>query len=157
MLDSAGNAELRTYPRSAMKLVQVLPLLMSGAADALGITDPELALMCGSHNAEPRHLATAGAILDKAGATGSDLSCGTHPPLGERVHHALIATATPATALHNNCSGKHAGFLALAGWLWLLADGIWKKERTLALRRVSHAGLRIRRERARAHRAHRLA
>ncbi|MEM7037486.1 MAG: asparaginase [Bacteroidota bacterium] len=111
---SVGDIELRTYPRSAMKLVQVLPLILTGAADALDITPEEIALMCGSHNAEDRHRATALSILEKAAATEADLACGTHDPLSRTVHHSLIASATPTTALYNNCSGKHAGFLALA-------------------------------------------
>jgi L-asparaginase II len=109
-----GDADAVTYPRSAMKLVQVLPLLMSGAVEDFGLTDEEVALMCGSHNAEPRHLETARSILKKCGAAEKDLACGAHLPLGEEARHALIRNHHPPHDLHNNCSGKHAGFLALA-------------------------------------------
>ncbi len=108
-----GDIDLPIFPRSACKVLQALPLVASGAADALGLTDEELALACASHGGEPRHTATAAAMLAKAGLTDAALECGAHWPSFDGALKALAhAGATPG-ALHNNCSGKHAGFVCL--------------------------------------------
>ena len=109
-----GDIERPVFPRSAVKLLQALPLVASGAADALALSDEELALACASHNGEPAHVATAAAMLAKAGADASVLECGTHWPYRETRQREMAARGEAPGALHNNCSGKHAGFVCLA-------------------------------------------
>jgi L-asparaginase II len=109
-----GDVTQRVFPRSAVKAIQALPLVESGVADRLGLSDTELALACASHSGEPVHVATAAAILGKAGRDGSALGCGAHWPLNEAAGRALAAHGAVPSALHNNCSGKHAGFICLA-------------------------------------------
>jgi L-asparaginase II len=108
-----GDVDRPVFPRSAIKLLQALPLVAHGAADALGLSDDELALACASHNGEPAHVQTAAAMLAKAGLDASALECGTHWPYHEVSQRALAVAGQEPTALHNNCSGKHAGFACL--------------------------------------------
>jgi L-asparaginase II len=109
-----GDVERAIYPRSAVKALQALPLVESGAADRLGLSDKEIALACASHSGSEDHVATARAMLAKAGYDERALECGAHWPLGEDEAHALARSGRTPTALHNNCSGKHAGFLCLS-------------------------------------------
>lgn len=116
---SVGDVNALTYPRSAIKAFQALPMVASGAAKAFGFTASELALTCASHNGEALHTETALAMLAKLNLGEPALECGQHWPM---MQQALIDLAwqqqTPG-ARHNNCSGKHAGMLALArhmGW-----------------------------------------
>ncbi|HRH88300.1 MAG TPA: asparaginase [Rubrivivax sp.] len=109
-----GDTTRPVFPRSAVKLLQALPLVASGAADALQLSDDELALACASHNGEPAHVAAAAGMLAKAGADPSILECGAHWPYRETFQREMAARGETPTALHNNCSGKHAGFICLA-------------------------------------------
>jgi L-asparaginase II len=109
-----GDAEQAVYPRSAVKALQALPLVESGAADRLGLSEKEIALACASHSGGDDHVATARAMLAKAGRDESVLECGVHWPLGEAEARALARSGRTPNALHNNCSGKHAGFICLA-------------------------------------------
>ena len=109
-----GDIETPIFPRSAVKVLQAIPLVESGAADRLGLDDEELAIACASHNGEPAHVAVVDRMLAKAGLDASSLECGVHWPRVESVLRAMAASGTAATAQHNNCSGKHAGFLCLA-------------------------------------------
>lgn len=109
-----GEVRRAVFPRSAVKLLQALPLVASGAADELALSDEELALACASHNGEPAHVATARAMLAKAGLDAEALECGTHWPARDEAQRELAARGEAPTPLHNNCSGKHAGFLCLA-------------------------------------------
>ena len=113
LVQALGDIDRPVFPRSACKVLQALPLVASGAADAMGLTDAELALACASHSGEPGHVATAAAMLAKAGLDVGTLECGTHWPREEGVLTALVKSGVPASALHNNCSGKHAGFVCL--------------------------------------------
>lgn len=113
-IHSAGNIVALIYPRSALKFFQVLPLLLLGGKKIFRFTDAEIAVMCASHNAEPYHLNLVNSILKKIGCNPSDLACGAHLPMHEKSSLALLNSNTKPTAIHNNCSGKHAGFLALA-------------------------------------------
>jgi L-asparaginase II len=108
-----GDIDRPVFPRSAVKLLQALPLVESGAADSLGLSDAELALACASHNGEPEHAATVASMLRKAGLGASALECGAHWPYHEGSSRALAARGESPSALHNNCSGKHAGFICL--------------------------------------------
>ena len=111
---AAGDIDAAVFPRSAVKALQALPLVESGAADRLGLTDAEIALACSSHNGEELHAATAAEMLRKAGRDGSCLECGAHWPYYEPAARALAAAGGTPLALHNNCSGKHSGFVCLA-------------------------------------------
>ena len=109
-----GDIARPVFPRSAVKLLQALPLVESGAADRLGLGTEELALACASHNGEPEHVRTAAGMLAKAGLDAAALECGTHWPYFEPAQRSLAQRGERPGALHNNCSGKHAGFLCLA-------------------------------------------
>ena len=109
-----GDIDQPIFPRSAVKVLQALPLVASGAADQLGLTDEELAIACASHNGEEIHAQTAARMLAKAGLDAAALECGAHWPYLDTAARALAAQGREPSALHNNCSGKHAGFLCLA-------------------------------------------
>ena len=120
---SLGDAGNEVFPRSAVKAIQALPLVESGAADEFGFGSPELALAQASHNGEPEHTALAGAMLAHAGLGEGDLECGVHAPLYKPAAEALVAAGEMLSQLHNNCSGKHAGFLAAARAMGLRTEG----------------------------------
>jgi L-asparaginase II len=109
-----GDIDMPVYPRSAVKALQALPLIESGAADRLGLDEAEIALACASHSGEAPHVALASGMLAKAGRDAGALECGAHWPLGEMAARALARSGGSPSALHNNCSGKHAGFVCLA-------------------------------------------
>ncbi len=109
-----GDADRPVYPRSAVKALQALPLVASGAAERLGLSDKEIALSCASHSGSEDHVATARAMLAKVDHDERVLECGAHWPLGEDEARALARLGRTPTALHNNCSGKHAGFICLS-------------------------------------------
>jgi L-asparaginase II len=111
ILFSAGDVEAGVFPRSACKAMQALPLVESGAADAYGFGNRELALACASHSGEPEHVATAAAMLKAAGRNESVLECGAHWSSHQQVLIDQARSLDKPTALHNNCSGKHAGFV----------------------------------------------
>lgn len=111
---SLGSPDSLTYMRSAAKPFQALPLVTSGAADRFGLTPRELSVACGSHDAEAEHTEAVASILGKIGLRPSDLRCGPHEPYGERAAAELRRRGEEPSAIHNNCSGKHAGMLALA-------------------------------------------
>ncbi len=117
VLLSLGDIERPIFPRSAVKLLQALPLVESGAAERLGLTDAELALACASHNGEEVHVQTAAGMLAKAGVDAAALECGAHWPSLDTATRALAAAGRQPCALHNNCSGKHSGFLCMASTL----------------------------------------
>jgi L-asparaginase II len=118
-----GDVTSPVYPRSAIKVLQALPLVESGAADAYGLSGKELALACASHNGEVQHTEVAGAMLAKLGLSKSDLACGDHWPMFEEAARELAISGECPSALHNNCSGKHAGMLALARHLKASVQG----------------------------------
>jgi L-asparaginase II len=116
VLEAVGDPEAYVYARSSTKPFQALPLVLSGAADAFGLTDRELAVACASHNAEEPHLAAVRSILQKAGLTEDDLQSGAHLPLHEPEADALIRSGEEPRPIHGNCSGKHAGMLAVCAY-----------------------------------------
>ena len=111
---AVGDPHRATFPRSAIKGLQALPLLASGAADRLGLSDTELALACASHTGLPAHTEAAASMLAKAGRSQTCLECGAHWPTSASATRDLAACGGKPTALHNNCSGKHAGFVCTA-------------------------------------------
>jgi L-asparaginase II len=113
VLEAVGDPEAYIYARSSAKPFQALPLVLSGAAEAFGLTDEELAVACASHNAEEPHLAAVRSILEKACLTEDDLQSGAHLPLYEPEADKLIRSGEDPRPIHGNCSGKHAGMLAV--------------------------------------------
>ena len=109
-----GDVEHPVYPRSAVKALQALVLMESGAAERFDLTDEELAVACASHGGEPGHVTTVAAMLARAGLAADALECGAHWPIHQPSAQALARSGATASALHNNCSGKHAGFLCAA-------------------------------------------
>jgi L-asparaginase II len=113
MVLALGDIERPVYPRSAVKAIQALVLVESGGADKFQFSEQALALACASHSGEPGHIVVVEHVLGKAGLDAAALRCGAHWPMSHSAAHALARTGV-ATALHNNCSGKHAGFLCAA-------------------------------------------
>jgi L-asparaginase II len=111
LLAYAGDPTLATFLRSSAKPFQAIPLLRRGGLEEYELTPPELALICASHGGEPHHVSTAAAILRKGEYDESDLQCGAHKPYDERSAAELRQSGEAPSALHNNCSGKHAGML----------------------------------------------
>ena len=116
---AAGDVEQPVFARSALKLMQALPLVESGAADAAGLSDRELAIATSSHSGEPGHVAAARTILAAAGLGEDALGCGAHWPREITVAIELAAREGKPGRIHNNCSGKHSGFLCTARHLGL--------------------------------------
>ncbi len=111
---AVGAVHTPVFPRSAIKAIQCLPLVESGAADRFGFGAAEIALACASHSGTERHVSVAAEMLARAGLDESALGCGSHEPLSAAAARALIQDRKPPSPLHNNCSGKHAGMLATA-------------------------------------------
>lgn len=109
-----GGLETVTYLRSSAKPHQAIPLIASGAADRFGFTEKEIALACASHSGEPIHTEVAAAMLEKIGLGADALKCGVHEPFSPEVSRRLREKGEAPNILQNNCSGKHAGMLALA-------------------------------------------
>lgn len=114
MIAEAGDITGPVFPRSAIKAFQCVPVIESGAADHFGLTDEEIALCCSSHNGEPEHVRVAQSILRKAGNSETLYECGAHWPSSSKAARDLARHAEAPGQVHNNCSGKHAGMLALA-------------------------------------------
>ncbi len=111
--ESWGDPDAEIYPRSSCKMLQALPLIESGAADRFGLTDAHLALACASHTGSPEHTRRVEGWLADLGLSETDLRCGPQPPESSADRDALRKAGQPLCQLHNNCSGKHAGFLTL--------------------------------------------
>lgn len=111
---AVGDITHPVYPRSAIKSLQCVPLIESGAADRFGFGAPEIALACASHTGTERHTALAGHMLEATGLAEPALGCGAHAPMSASAARALIRADRKPSQLHNNCSGKHAGMLATA-------------------------------------------
>lgn len=133
----SGDAQLMTIARSAVKPVQALPLVEDGVSDRYEFTDVELALCCASHNGESRHVEAARSMLRKIGADEDTLACGPHVPMGARAARALADSGRKPGRIHNNCSGKHAGMLALARYYSWPLVGYERPEHPVQLRMLS--------------------
>jgi L-asparaginase II len=137
---SLGDIERLVYPRSSLKPIQALPLVETGAADGFALGHEELALACASHSGEPMHVQKVGAWLAKIGLGAADLECGAHRPRHEPSYQALLRQGRPPSPLHNNCSGKHAGFLTTARWLKEPTRGYIEENHPVQLRVTRTAG-----------------
>ena len=114
-----GDVDRLVYPRSSIKPFQALPLVESGAADAFGLGEPELALACASHGGEPMHVGRIEHWLRRLDLDGNALACGPQLPSHGPSAEALLRAGGGITRLHNNCSGKHTGMLSVCrhlGW-----------------------------------------
>lgn len=114
IIEVYGDSQFPVFPRSSLKPIQALPLILSGAAAHFGVSDAELALSCASHRGEPMHIDPIQAWLQRIGCTENDLECGTHPPAHQESLFQLLKSQKIPSAIHNNCSGKHTGMLATA-------------------------------------------
>ncbi len=129
VVESWGDVARPVLPRSALKPLQALALVESGAADAFRLGPEEIALACASHSGTPAHADRVAGWLTALGLAPGDLGCGVHPPLDARARGALREAGTAPDATHHQCSGKHCGFLTLARHLgadpvgYLEADG----------------------------------
>jgi L-asparaginase II len=111
---SVGDIDQFVFPRSAVKMIQALPLLETGAADKFKLTDREIALACASHGGENDHVIAIESWLSRIGLSIESLECGVHEPFDSAAARELAAVKRNPCVLHNNCSGKHAGFLTTA-------------------------------------------
>ena len=105
MVIDIGAPDTVTFFRSACKAFQALPFITSGACDAFGYSEEEVALACASHSGEARHVRVAQLMLERAGLTEAHLRCGTHLPFNEKEAEQMLRAGEHPTQLHNNCSG----------------------------------------------------
>jgi L-asparaginase II len=120
---SAGDVDRPVFSRSALKMLQALPLVETGAVDAFNVSPQELALACASHGGEPFHIDTVAAWLERIGCDEADLACGAHAPGNAAAARTLLREGASPCRLHNNCSGKHTGFLTVARHLGVETRG----------------------------------
>ena len=125
---SQGDIESLVFPRSAIKALQAIPLVESGAAAHFCLSKPELALACSSHNSEPGHTTAVSSWLERLGLGCDDLECGAHAPLHQATADAMIRDGVTPGREHNNCSGKHAGMLTLSRHLGAEPGGYITRE-----------------------------
>ncbi|MBO69066.1 MAG: asparaginase [Acidiferrobacteraceae bacterium] len=118
-----GDIDRPIYPRSAVKPIQALPLVETHAADYWNLTQAELALACASHSGQPAHVVAVRGWLKKIGLSDRDIACGAHHPIDQDACVALFRDGEQPGRIHNNCSGKHAGFLTTARHLGESIEG----------------------------------
>ncbi len=114
-----GDPWLITYMRSACKPIQAMGLFLSGAAESFGLSDAEIAVTCGSHSGQMEHVEAVRDLLAKAQVPEQELNCGIHAPIDKPTRLALYQRGGDPSEVHCNCSGKHAGMLAICaqmGW-----------------------------------------
>lgn len=114
VVESVGDLTARYFARSAVKSLQALPLIETGAAERFGFDDAAIALALASHSGEACHTEHVAATLARVGLGEEALRCGSHAPFDSQTRRALSEAGEAPTSLHNNCSGKHTGFLAVA-------------------------------------------
>jgi len=116
---SWGDPSVPVFVRSSLKMIQALPVVETGAADAFALEPADLAVCCASHSGEPFHVRAVRGILERAGVDEGLLHCGPHAPIHAESARELVRSGREPLPVHNNCSGKHAGMLASsarAGW-----------------------------------------
>ncbi|MFP3944693.1 MAG: asparaginase [Alphaproteobacteria bacterium] len=128
LLAASGDVETPVFPRSSYKLFQAVPLVETGAAEAFDLGDAELSLACASHSGEARHVDTVRTWLRRLDLSEDALECGVHRPRHEASADALIRAGEAFGQAHNNCSGKHTGFLSIARHLGAPAEGYTKPD-----------------------------
>jgi L-asparaginase II len=125
---AVGDITRPVFPRSAIKPLQALPFLETGAADRFGFGAPEIALACGSHAGASPHVAGVTAMLAGAGLSVAALACGTHQPTDAATARELLRSGASPSPTHHNCSGKHAAMLATARHLTEPTEGYWRPD-----------------------------
>jgi L-asparaginase II len=123
IIASGGDIDRPVFPRSAIKSMQALAMLTSGALERFEVTDEELALACASHTGEDFHVTGVTHFLEHLGMTPAQLECGAHAPTNAAAREALRQRGEVPGVLHNNCSGKHSGMLSVARALGVPAEG----------------------------------
>jgi len=123
---ATGDIERAIFPRSAIKSMQALALFSSGAVEKFGLNETDIAIASASHHGEIEHIAAVTALLKKIGSTENDLQCGAHAPTNRKARNQLFSTGAKPGTIHNNCSGKHAGMLAVAKAQGVLSDDYWQ-------------------------------
>jgi L-asparaginase II len=123
-----GDVTSPIFPRSAIKPLQALPFIESGAVDRFGFGAPEIALSCGSHAGARPHVAGVTAMLAGAGLSAAALACGAHEPMDAATAREMIRSGASPSPLNHNCSGKHAAMLATAAHLAEPIEGYWRPE-----------------------------
>ena len=113
VVEAWGDPMATVLPRSSCKMIQALPLVRSGAADAFHLGTEHLALACASHNGAEIHTSRVSAWLDHIGRSSDDFRCGPQMPADIPARDGLIRAEAAPCRRHNNCSGKHTGFLTL--------------------------------------------
>ena len=111
LLYSAGDPQMLTFTRSALKPLQALPFVAGGGLKRFGFSGAQTALLCASHSGEPRHVEAVADMLARSGSTAADLQCGSHAP-GYYDVRGEVPPPPPYSPLAHNCSGKHSGMLA---------------------------------------------
>jgi L-asparaginase II len=128
LLHAWGDVDEPVYPRSAIKTLQALPLIETGAASHFALGDEELALACSSHSAEPMHIHRVRAWLERIGLDENALECGPHAPYDEAAFAELIRQRRQPGRVHNNCSGKHTAMLTACRFLGEATHGYIEAE-----------------------------
>lgn len=122
IVEAWGDPDAVVLPRSSSKMIQALPLVMSGAAKAFGLGPDRLALACASHQGAPLHVNAVNRWLDELGLGDDDLICGTEASRDKDLRFQMIRDGDRPCRVHNNCSGKHSGFLTLTKHLGASSD-----------------------------------
>ena len=139
VVDAWGDTDRLVMPRSAAKPIQALPLVESGAAAHFQLDDIELALACASHNGEEAQVDRVVAWLNRVGSTPADLECGPQMPSFEPAAVTLMTSGRKPGPEHNNCSGKHSGFLTLCLYFELPTEGYIGPDHPLQANHVTPA------------------
>jgi len=139
LVDSIGNAKLSMFWRSAAKPFQAMPFVKDGGVKRYSLTEEELAFLVSSHSGEPRHVALAESILEKIGLDVSYLDCGPAKPMSGKAARALLENHQKPQAVHNPCSGKHSGMLALCQMLGVPTQGYTKPQHEV--QRIMHSAV----------------
>jgi L-asparaginase II len=129
-----GDIATPVFPRSAIKMLQALAFVESGAVEQFGMGGAEIAIASASHSGMHRHVAVVEGMLSRAGLTPAALGCGAHEPLDISAAKALTKIAGTPSALHHNCSGKHAAMLATAVHLREATPGYWRHDHPVQAR-----------------------
>jgi len=140
LIARAGDPRLETFVRSAAKPWQALPLVLAGGIERYQLDEADLALVCASHSGTPAQAARVARLLERGGFGVKALQCGVHPPFDEAAAEALRRRGEAASALHNNCSGKHAGMLLACALLGLSSDDYLDPSHPLQRRVVELVG-----------------
>ena len=114
LVEGWGESSRPTLPRSALKPIQATPLITEGIADSESLTAQQLAVACSSHNGEARHVEVVDRWLEVLGFSHNVLECGAHPPANPEAARDLMLSGIQPDSRHNNCSGKHTGFVSLS-------------------------------------------